>query len=247
MRRWLWRHILHAACQWGCSPLDAPLAGAALLLWGAPSPWPPSWKEGGIVRSPGGHPQTPAKGVIPLWTPRLQGLRFNYGAHLPPGPLPGRKGEIKEEEVMEAHPPYRLPEGLYPSGRPACGSCASIMGRTIPLAPFLEGRGNSKKSWGTPPDPCQRGYTPLDSPLAGAALQLWGAPSPWPPSWKEGGKYRRECMEAHPPFRLPVGLHPSGLPACTHGRFRRTPAIPGFASMVARTIPLAPFLPGRGE
>ena len=74
---------------------------------------------------------------------------------------------------------------------------------TIPLTPFLEGRGNSKKSWGTPPDPCQRGCTPLDSPLSSAG--------------------------AHPPCRLPVGLHPSGLPACG-----------GFASIVGCTIPLPP-------
>ncbi len=27
----LWRHILHTACQWGCTPLDSPLAGPAPL------------------------------------------------------------------------------------------------------------------------------------------------------------------------------------------------------------------------
>ena len=35
-----------------------------------------------------------------------------------------------------------------------------------------------KKVWGTPPNPRQRGCTPLDAPLAGAAHQLWGGPSP---------------------------------------------------------------------
>ena len=33
----LWRHILHTACQWGCTPLDSPLAGAA-LNYGADHP-----------------------------------------------------------------------------------------------------------------------------------------------------------------------------------------------------------------
>ncbi len=87
-------------------------------------------------------------------------------------------------------PPYRLPVGLHPSGLPACGGCASIMGLgPSPWPPSWKEGGNYKKSWGTPPDPCQRGCSPLDSPLASAG--------------------------AHPPCRLPEGLHLSGLPACT--------------------------------
>ena len=107
---------------------------------------------------------------------------------------------------------------------------------TIPLTPFLEGRGNSKKCWGTPPDPCQRGCTPSGLP----AFKCWGTSSMPPasgvaPLWtpclrglrlnrgvhhppnplpgRKGEVIEKSFMEAHPPDRLPVGLHPSGLPA----------------------------------
>ena len=44
-----------------------------------------------------------------------------------------------------------------------------MVAQTIPLAPFLEGRGEEIKAlWGTPPDPCQRGGAPLDSPARNA-------------------------------------------------------------------------------
>ena len=64
----LWRHILHTTCQWGCTPLDSPLAGAALQLWGA-------------NENSGGHPQTPAKGLRPLDTSRAgaRGVRPQSG------------------------------------------------------------------------------------------------------------------------------------------------------------------------
>ncbi len=112
-----------------------------------------------------------------------------------------QEGGNKEKEVMEAHPPCLLPVGLYPSGLPACTrggfrrtpaipGFASMVARTIPLAPFLEGRGKIMRRWlwrHILHAACQWGYTPLDSPIAGAALLLWGAPSPWPPSFQEGG------------------------------------------------------------
>ncbi len=68
---------------------------------------------------------------------------------------------------MEAHPPYRLPKGLHPSGLPAFRTGDTLQtscqrGRS-PLDSPLSGRGH-------PPNPCQWGCTPLDSPLAGASL-----------------------------------------------------------------------------
>ena len=65
-------------------------------------------------------------------------------------------------------------------------------------------------------------------------------------------------MEAHPPYFLPEGCTPSGLShlqargdnpwnRMPKGGALWTPAIRGFASIVARTIPLAPFLRGRGK
>ena len=94
---------------------------------------------------------------------------------------------------MEAHPPYLLPEGCTPSGlprlhmlggqsleplpkggalwSPAIRGFAALMARTIPLAPFLRGRGKEKRSglWRhILHTSCQRGAPPLDSPLASA-------------------------------------------------------------------------------
>ena len=43
-------------------------------------------------------------------------------------------------------------------------------------------------------------------------IRWGGAPSPWPPSWKEGGRREEWVMEAHPPYLLPEGRRPSGLP-----------------------------------
>ena len=100
-----WTRACRGAPQWGRSP----------------SPWPPSWKEGGVIMHSGGHPQTPAIGQRPLdfrfWAARGGGGR----------PLDSRL-----------------------SGR------ASMGAHTIPLAPFLSGRGSNNELWGTPPDPCHR-------------------------------------------------------------------------------------------
>ena len=49
---------------------------------------------------------------------------------------------------------------------PASESVVSDVAYTIPLAPFLEGGGQIIM---TPPDPCQRGCAPLDSPCGGRA------------------------------------------------------------------------------
>ena len=168
MRRRLWRHILHTACQWGCTPLDSPLAGRHILHTScqrgyAPLDSPLAGAKNALqLDSPIGAPHHPPgplpgrKGEIKrrrLWRhilhtacqrgcapldSPLAGLRFNYGAHHPPGPLPGRKGEIKRRRVWR---------------------------HILHTA-------------------CQWGCTPLG--LRGP-LRLWLGPSPWPPSWKEGG------------------------------------------------------------
>ena len=117
------------------------------------------------------------------------------------------------------------------------------MGRTIPLAPFLEGRGEVKKGrlWRhILHTACQRGYTPLDSPLAGAALQLWGGPSPWP---LPGRKGEEKELWGTPPDPCQRGCTPldSLLSRPVHCEERAT-----WQSGVG-TIPLAPFLEGRGK
>ena len=76
---------------------------------------------------------------------------------------------------MEALPPDRLPGVAIPSGLPL-GTPTTVgvplvgthlpSGRTIPLTPFLSGRGNKKKGglWrDTLQTACQRGCPPLDS------------------------------------------------------------------------------------
>ena len=151
----LWRHILHAACQWGCTPLDSSLGG----------------------------------------------LRFDYGADHPPAPfLPGR-GKVQKCRLWRHILHAACQRGCTPLDSPLAGAALQLWGRTIPLPPFLVGRGRIKKrevlrdtlrllpkglcpsglplGCAThPPAACQWGCTPLDSPLAGAALRLWGGPSP---------------------------------------------------------------------
>ena len=70
----------------------------------------------------------PASGVAPLWTPRLRGLRFNYG----------------EQMSTLGDTPRPLPEGLRPSGLPACTRCGADRPRSglskallVGVQPFL--------------------------------------------------------------------------------------------------------------
>ena len=161
----------------------------------------------------------------------------NVARTIPLAPFLEGRGKIKKRRrFMEAHPPYRLPVGLRPLWTPP-----AMVGLPLGDTPRpLPGGGDSL-------DPCP---------------QWWLGPSPWPPSWKEGGKIkkRRRFMEAHPPYRLPGGVRPLwtppamvGLPLgdtprpLPGGGTLWTPAWGTVASMVARTIPLAPFLEGRGD
>ncbi len=133
----------------------------------------------------------PASGVAPLWTPpAMVGLPLGDT----PRPLPGG-GTL---------------------WTPAWGTVASMVARTIPLAPFLEGRGDNKEK--------KKVYGGTSSrPPASGAVPLWTPPAM---------------------VGLPLGDTPRPLPG---GGTLWTPAWGTVASMVARTIPLAPFLEGRGD
>ena len=127
-----------------------------------------------------GHPQTPAKGCA-LWT---SAKYVPEDASIPPArgvaPLWTPRWHALGEQPQA---PAKGPRPLHPTLEGA-----SMGARTIPLAPFLKGRGNKYKRWGTPPDPRQR--------AAPSALLL------------------NTCRRTLP-FLLPGGLHPSGLPAGT--------------------------------
>ena len=121
----------------GVAPLWTPPPGACggfASIVGCTIPLPPSWKEGGIVRSPGGHPQTPAKGVAPLWTPHC-----NSGLHHHPCPLVG------------AHPPAPCQWGCTPLDTRFSGGTSS-MPPASGVAPLWTSR-----LLGPPPTACQWG------------------------------------------------------------------------------------------
>ena len=166
---------------------------------------------------------------------------------------------------MEAHPPYHLPKGLHPSGLLACVGCASIMGWTIPLTPFLPGRGKVKRSvgyGGTSSIPPASGVAPLWTPrLRGLRFDYEADHPPNPLPGTKGENKEKRGSEGHPqtpakgavplwtppwvrdtsPCRLPVALHPSGLPAW--GQVPRF-TVPGSLADKRPGIPQPPV--GRG-
>ena len=133
---------------------------SAHSAWGAsqrvlgPSPRPPSFQEGGIIITlgdSGGHPQTPANGAAPLWTPRLHVLGGSPRAS-PTGPRAGRHCEPQAKQSG--------------AGRPLCTlrlGGVSKSARTIPPTPFLPGRGHNINSGGHPQTPAN-GAAPLWTP-----------------------------------------------------------------------------------
>ncbi len=154
------------------------------------------------------------EGVRPLWTPRLRGLRLSMGRTTP------------------------LPKG---SARwtPALAGVASMVARTIPLAPFLEGRGEVQKCrvWRhILHTACQWGCTPLDSPLAGAALN-YGADHPLP---KGSARWTPALWTVE--VRRMVEDSPRPLP---EGRTRCTPALR--AKDVRRRVGGHPQTPAKGR
>ena len=93
------------------------------------------------------------------------------------------------------------------------GECCLSSGTHHPPSPLPGRKGEEIKAlWGTPPDPRQRGYAPLHSPLIRPVIA------------------RRACN---------VAIW-GGVACCTS-------ASESVVSVVARTIPLAPFLGGRGQ
>ena len=119
---------------------------------------------------------------------------------------------------------------------PAIRGLASIVARTIPLAPFLRGRGKEKRRglWrhilhtscqraapsglsrlqargDNPWNPCQRA-APSGLPRFGLRLDRGSDHPPGPLPKRKGERKEAWFMEAHPPYLLPEGVHPSGLP-----------------------------------
>ena len=154
---------------------------------------------------------------------------------------------------MEGHPPDLLPEGAIPSGLPLPTSSlrgvrrrsnlgwgvnarrfVSNEARTIPLAPFLKGRGNKKKCWrDTLQTSCQRGRSPLDAPCgladsprppARGGDPLWTPLVGWrtPQTSCQRGRSPLDapCGLADTPDLLPEGAIPSGRPLWAGGHPR---------------------------
>ena len=123
---------------------------------------------------------------------------------------------------MEAHPPYRLPEGLFPSGLPAFKCCTPLdsllagaclnSGVHHPPVPFLEGRGEVKKGrlWRhILHTACQWGCTPLDSLLATRVAQTASmGPCQWGCTPLDSPLATLGCPLAHK--GRPEGIAPSG-------------------------------------
>ncbi len=142
-----WGH-LRAACQGGCTPLDSPLVGAALQLWGSDQPpGPLPSRKGEIIRSPGGHPQTPAKGGMPLWTPRLHVLGHILHAAC-------QRGCTSLDSLLAC------------AGAHLHAACQGGYARLDSLRACAGGHLHAA---------CQRGCSPLDSPLARAGGHLHAA------------------------------------------------------------------------
>ena len=91
--------------------------------------------RGKKLKLSGGHPQTPAKEAVPLWTP----------PHVMP------IVDVPPHVLVPLPPPSRAGLPRRPAAAPDCFAGEEI-----------------KALWGTPPDPCQRGCAPLDSPARNA-------------------------------------------------------------------------------
>ena len=189
-------------CQRGCTPLDSPLVGAALQLWGSdqpPGPLP-------VLGAP------PAKGVAPLWTPRLWGLtppcRLGLGPSLW---TPRLKG-------AGAHLHAACQRGCMPLWTPCLWGLRFNYGaRTIPLAPFL-----GRKCWGTPPY-----RLPVGLPLWTPRLARAGGTAPPEDTPLDSLRFMWGTSSM-PPAR---GGCPSGLPACTCGGTSSMPPASGVAPL----------------
>ena len=204
----------------GAAALHTPL-GRHLKECSDHPPDPLPGRKGNKINS-GGHPQTPANGAAPLWTPAFSKgeVRISAGGAAPGLPNGGRA------RVVIASRSEAIWGG---AGRPLCTlrmGGVSKSARTIPLTPFLEGRGHNNELWGTPPDPCQRGCAPLDSRLH----VLRGAA----PGLPNGGRARVVIAS-----RSEAIWGGAGRSLCTLRL--------GGVSKSARTIPLTPFLEGRGN
>ena len=68
----------------------------------------------------------PAKGVVPLWTPRLRGLRFNYRAYHPPDPFPEREGKVRRRSGGHSQTPAK---GVAPLWTPHLRGLRAVAAR----------------------------------------------------------------------------------------------------------------------
>ena len=143
--------------------------------------------RGKKLKLSGGHPQTPGSGATPRCTP------CSY--------VPSLRGACNVAI-----------RGGVAGCTSASESVVSVVARTIPLAPFLGGRGKKLKLSGGHPQTPGSGATPRCTPCS------------YVPS------LRGACN---------VAIR-GGVAGCTS-------ASESVVSVVARTIPLAPFLGGRGK
>ncbi len=132
-------------------------------------PRPPSLEGRGIIMNSGGHPQTPANGAAPLWTPRLHVLGAATG---PPQRGRGRAVIARSEATKQSGAGRGGAAALHTPHGERLKECSDH-----PPTPFLGRKGHNNELWGTPPDPCQRGCAPLDSPLTRAGGQPQGPPN----------------------------------------------------------------------
>ena len=203
------------------TPARAVIASRSEAIWGGAG-------HLGRGRSGGTSSIPPAKGVVPLWTPPVdtrsrchcEPQRSNLGRCGAPG-----------EGAVGRHTLRLLPKGWCPSGLPLSTPARAVIASRSEAIWGGAGHLGRGRSGGTSSIPPAKGAAPLWTPPWG------GAPSPWPPSWKEGGREGRKFMEAHPPYLLPKGRCPSGLPLSTPARAviaSRSEAIWGGAGHLGR-------------
>ena len=174
----------------------------------------------------------PASGATP-WTPlpalQLWGANEHSGGH-PQTPAKGLRP---------------LDTCCLPPVIARSGAGSNLVARTIPLAPFLEGRGEQMSTLGDTPRPLPKGcalWTPAAShPLLRGVERrsnLVARTIPLAPFLKGRGEQMSTLGDT--PRPLPKGCA-LWTPAASHRSLR---GVERRSNLVARTIPLAPILEG---
>ena len=154
-------------------------------------------RKGELVRRDSeGHPQTPASGAVPLWTPP----------------------ERKDDGV--ARRGSGCPEGCKPFGR-RYGGCASITYFISFCSPFLEGRGLggwcARTAGGVPHAP--KGGYPQGAPLR------WGCAARAPKGESEGHRPYEASAASTAGSEAPTSTTSCGIRIAVSGSFRPEPVI----------------------